>query len=73
MHAKRTYFAGKPAKGHLRARPMSPGLMNVPQRMPEVAAAFNARPRETLGWMFPAQAVNRPLCFPPEITVATTA
>ncbi len=47
--------------------------MHSPERLLEVANALNNRPRKTLGWSTPAEAVQRPLSDPEAPTVATTA
>jgi IS30 family transposase len=47
--------------------------VHTPDRLLEVAAELNARPRKTLGWKTPAQAMNLALCEPQPHGVATTA
>jgi IS30 family transposase len=44
-----------------------------PQRLIEVAAKLNARPRKTLGGITPAEAMQRLLFDPERPIVATTA
>ena len=44
-----------------------------PERLLEVAAELNDRPREALGWIIPAQAMQHLLFDPETSPVATTA
>ncbi len=44
-----------------------------PERLLEVATELNERPRKTLGWITPAQAMQRLLFDPESPIVATTA
>lgn len=47
--------------------------VHSPQRLLEVATELNERPRKTLGWLTPAQAMQRLLFDPETPPVATTA
>ncbi len=47
--------------------------VHSPERLMEVATELNNRPRKTLGWATPAEAMQRLLSNPESPTVATTA
>ncbi len=47
--------------------------VHSPARLLEVATELNERPRKTLGWITPAQAMQRLLSEPDMPVVATTA
>jgi transposase, IS30 family len=47
--------------------------VHTPEDLAVVAAALNARPRKTLNWRTPAEALNALLSTPPNDGVATTA
>jgi IS30 family transposase len=47
--------------------------VHLPQRLLEVAHELNARPRKTLGWITPADAMQRLVLNPERPIVATTA
>jgi len=47
--------------------------VHSPERLLEVATELNERPRKTLGWITPAQAMQRLLFDPETPPVATTA